>query len=47
MVSYLPTQQAVENRGYSASIFCNRVGPEGGQQLVEATLQALQELYQL
>ena len=47
MVSYLPTQQAVENRGYSASIFCNRVGPEGGQELVEATLQALNELYQL
>jgi hypothetical protein len=44
MVSYLPTQQAVENRGYSASIFCNRVGPEGGQQLVEGTLRMLGEL---
>ena len=46
MVSYLPTEQAVKNRGYSASIFCNRVGPEGGQELVEATLQTLNELYQ-
>lgn len=46
-VCYLPTQEAVQNKGYSASLFCNQVGPEGGQQLVEATLQALNELYQL
>lgn len=47
LASYLPTAEAVKNRGYSASVFCNRVGPEGGQELVEATLQALNELYQL
>jgi len=42
--SYLPTQRGVENKGYSASLFCNVVGPEGGQQLVEGTLEMLQEL---
>ena len=46
-VCYLPTEEAVRNKGYSASVFCNQVGPEGGQQLVEATLQTLNELSQL
>ncbi len=41
---YLPTQRGVENKGYSASIFCNRVGPEGGQELVEYTLEKLNQM---
>lgn len=44
--SYLPTAEAVKNKGYSASLFCNHVGPVGGQQLVEETLQCLHELFQ-
>jgi len=42
--SYLATERAMEGKGYSASIFCNGVGAEGGQQYVEATLDALNEL---
>ena len=41
---YLPTARGVFNKGYSASIFCNQVGPEGGQELVEYTLAKLNEL---
>ena len=42
--SYLPTERGVANKGYSACIFDNVVGPEGGQQLVEQTLTMLNEL---
>ena len=42
--TYLATERGVANKGYSASIFCNVVGPEGGQQLVEGTLEMLNEL---
>lgn len=44
--SYVPTERAVANKGYSASLFCNRVGPEGGTQLVETTLEYLNRLKQ-
>lgn len=43
---YLATERGVYNRGYSASLFDNWVSPEGGQELVEATLDALNELYE-
>ena len=42
--TYLPTERGVKNKGYSASLFCNVVGPEGGQDLVEGTLRMLNEL---
>ncbi|NLA84679.1 MAG: hypothetical protein GX854_09205 [Clostridiales bacterium] len=42
--SYLCTERAREGRGYSASMFCNVVSCEGGQELVEETLAALREL---
>ena len=42
--SYLATERAMEGKGYSASIFCNQVGAEGGQELVEAALETLNEL---
>ena len=41
--TYLPTKRGEEGKGYSASIFCNKVGSEGGQQLVEETLRMLNE----
>lgn len=41
---YLPSKRGEFNKGYSASIFCNNVGSEGGQELVEYTLAALKEL---
>lgn len=42
--AYLPTIRGAYNKGYSASIFCNQVGPEGGQELVEYTLNVLKEM---
>ena len=42
--SYLPTERGVANKGYSACIFDNVVGPEGGQELVEQTLEMLNQL---
>lgn len=41
---YLPTKRGIANKGYGASMFDNRVGFEGGQQLVEGTLEMLGEL---
>ena len=40
---YLPTQRAVEGGGYSAENY--RVGPEGGQVLVEETVKQLNALF--
>ncbi|NMA41224.1 MAG: hypothetical protein GX937_13725, partial [Lentisphaerae bacterium] len=42
---YLATERGAWGKGYSASIYCNVVSPAGGQQLVEETLAALQQLY--
>ena len=42
--SYLPTKRGIENKGYSASIFCNTFGPEAGQELVEFTLEKLNDM---
>ena len=44
--NYLATARASDAKGYSASPFCNVVGPEGGQDLVEGTLKMLNELYE-
>ena len=41
---YLPTQRGNANKGYSASMYCNGIGFEGGQQLVEYTLGVLNEM---
>ena len=42
--SYLATERAIANKGYSASPYCNRVSPTGGQQLVENTLEMLGDM---
>ena len=42
--TYLATERGVWGRGYSASIYCNEVSPQGGQELVEATLSQLKRL---
>ena len=44
--SYLATERALENLGYSACIYSCRTSPEGGQTLVEETLSALSALYE-
>lgn len=42
---YLPTERAVRGGSYSAIIQSNQIGPEGGQELVEQTLQTIRELW--
>jgi hypothetical protein len=43
--TYLATERGAWGKGYSASMFCNEVSPQGGQELVEATVASLQALY--
>lgn len=43
--TYLPTTRALAGGGYSTGIFDNEIGPEGGQVLVEETLQTINELW--
>lgn len=42
--SYLATERGVYNKSYSASVYCNRVTPKGGAQLVEETVSELKNL---
>ena len=42
---YLPTERAVRGGGYGAVIQSSRVGPEGGQALVDQTVRAIEELW--
>jgi hypothetical protein len=42
---YLPTPRAVAARGYSAAVTHNLVGPEGGQALVDRTVEAIEQLW--
>ena len=42
--SYLATIRGVANKGYSATPYCNQVSPEGGQELVNETLDMLKNL---
>jgi hypothetical protein len=42
--SYLATERGVWGKGYSASRYCNLVSPQGGQELVEETVKALQDI---
>lgn len=44
--TYLPTSKAVTGGGYSAVCQSNQVGPEGGQILVDRTVQLIDELWQ-
>lgn len=41
--TYLATQRGTENKGYSASLFCNQVSAEGGQQWVEESLAVMKQ----
>lgn len=42
---YLPTPKAIEGGSYSGLPHTNKVGPEGGQMLVDHTVRALQALW--
>ena len=43
--SYLPTEKAVRGGGYSAVVQSNLVGPEGGQVLVDRTVELIDALW--
>lgn len=43
--AYLPTEKAVKGGAYSAVIHSSLVGPEGGQELVDRTVEILEELW--
>ncbi|MDQ6477168.1 hypothetical protein [Dyadobacter sp. LHD-138] len=43
--TYLPTKQAVKDGHYSAIIQSNQVGPEGGQVLVDNTVEMINKLW--
>ncbi|HQL88864.1 MAG TPA: hypothetical protein PLH67_14700 [Lentisphaeria bacterium] len=42
--TYLPTERGEWGRGYSASKYCNIVSSKGGQELVEQTLELLNQI---
>lgn len=43
--TYLCTERGAWGKGYSASMYCNLVSPQGGQELVEETLKVLNDLH--
>ena len=43
--SYLPTARAVAGKGYGGGVYDNKVGPEGGRELVERTLAIIAKLW--
>jgi hypothetical protein len=43
---YLPTARAVAAGGYSALIINGSVGPEGGRMLVDASVKAIEQLWE-
>ncbi|MBQ3866491.1 MAG: hypothetical protein II776_06275 [Clostridia bacterium] len=42
--NYLATKRAAANKGYSASLFCNKVSADGGQQIVEEALLSMNKM---
>ena len=42
---YVPTPRAVQAGGYSAEVLVNMIGPEGGQVLVDRTVETINELW--
>lgn len=45
MVGYLPTRKAVAGAGYGATVLSNPVGPEGGDLLVETTVDRINSMW--
>ena len=43
---YVPTTRAIAGQGYGAEAPSNKVGPEGGQVLVEETVAAINSLWE-
>ncbi len=45
--TYLPTERAVRGGGYSAVVHSSQVGPEGGQMLVDRTVELIDSMFGL
>ena len=43
--TYLPTERAIRGGGYSAIPQSNRVGPQGGQVLVDRTVEVVRDMW--
>jgi hypothetical protein len=43
--TYLATERGAWGKGYSASMYCNLVSPQGGQELVDETVKLLKSIY--
>lgn len=43
--SYLPTERAIAGKGYGGGVYDNEVGSEGGQVLVEKTVEIINSLW--
>ena len=43
--TYLPTERAVKGGHYSAIVASNRVGPDGGEILVDSTLEIINSFW--
>jgi hypothetical protein len=43
---YLPTERAVRGRSYGAEVASNLIGPDGGQVLVDATVEEIGRLFE-
>ncbi len=43
--TYLATERGAWGKGYSASRYCNLVSPQGGQELVDATVRLLKAIH--
>lgn len=44
--TYLPTECAAKHGGYGAVIQSSQIGPEGGQTLVERTVESLRSMWE-
>lgn len=44
--TYLPTERAAKHGGYGAVIQSSQIGPEGGQALVERTVESLRSMWE-
>ena len=42
---YLPTERALEAGGYGAEVTVSKVGPEGGRELVDRTVELINGMW--
>jgi len=45
--TYLPTERAVLSKSYGGEVIDNLIGPEGGQELVERTVEEINKMIEI